>query len=249
MPFNLNEDVTIAGRAAVRAPLSFALKPQPRSRVDAGRNENFANDFRRFQPGTATVAARFGDRRSASAAFRADGLNRKNAGRLLNAPAPAAKTAGLRFRPGTRAGTVASRANFATPEPNLFRRALGRLAQVEGNGALHVRAPLNATAASAASENRPEHIAETAEHIAERAKNVADVLKTAADSGAVEPGLPVTVVNAPLFFVVQDFERFGAKFKLRDRLLVAGVAVGMVFHRGFAVRRRNFFLGRRPFDS
>ena len=245
MFLNLNEHVAIARNSAVRAAVPFLRHSEPDSAVDARGNVNFARYLFNDKPGPAAVGARTRDDLTAAAAFRARRLNREDARRLLNTPAAAAVFARFRLRARLRAGSAARGANLASAEFNLFNDALGRFVQVERHAAADVAARPGPGAAPA-----PEYVAERApEEIAERAENIAHVAERARIAVPLKARLAVTVVDFSLFLIFKDVKRLGGEFKFFNGFFVSGIEVRVVFSRRLAVRRRNFFLGRRAVYS
>ena len=203
MFLDLNEHVAIARRTAVGTSIAFPLNTQSNAAVDARGNANFKRYFLRRQSGSATIEARLLDNGSASPALRTRRLDRKDARRLLNAPATAAVFAHFRLRARLRAAAAARLANFVPTEFNFFGDALGGFVKIKRDAASNVRALTHAGGTPSAPE-------EVAEKIPERAENIANVLERRPRPVAIKSGFPVTVVDFLLFRIFKNFKRFGA---------------------------------------
>ena len=59
----------------------------------------------------------------------------------------------------------------------------------------------------------------------------------------IDACMAVLVIAGALLGIAQHFVGFGGLFELLDRVSIAGVAVGMVFQRQFAIRDRDLSLG------
>ena len=68
-------------------------------------------------------------------------------------------------------------------------------------------------------------------------------------AGAADARMAEAIVQAPLFAIGEDRVRLGGFLERLFRLLVAWIAIGMVFQRELAIRALDLLLGRLPLDS
>ena len=160
-------------------------------------------------------------------------LHRKNARRLNHAAVAAAVAARLGLR--ARLGPVPLHVShaFVALELDGLRGAGGRLEQVERHVARGRRCPRRggrrARPPPKMSPNRP------SPKMSPKAWKMSPTSWKCGAPPPVQPGVTVAVVARPLVGDAQDLEGLGGLLEPGDRLFVAGIAVGMIFQRQFAV--------------
>src|SRR5271154_1398375 len=107
MLFDLEEDVQIAGRAAVGARFAFAREPEPRFGIDTGRNRNFKNFLALDSSLPPALRAGLANRLPSPLARGASPRNRKEALLIMKLAAPGASLARRHSAARLRAGSVA----------------------------------------------------------------------------------------------------------------------------------------------
>ena len=139
---------------------------------------------------------------------------------------------------------MADAAFFLGGDGDAPARALGGFFESDFHGVLQVRAlvVLLARAAAPAAEHLAEYVAEIkALRAAESAESAAEPARTRA---LLEGGVADLVVHGAFFFVRQGVVGFLHVFEFFFGRFVAGVAVGVVFHRQFAVGFFDFVVAR-----
>src|SRR5205814_8233218 len=119
---------------------------------------------------------------------------------------------------------------------------------------LEVVAEIGAALRTAAPAALPEDVAE-AEDVAEPREDVGEVGEdgriesSGARSRAADAGVAEAIVHAPLLAVREHRVRLGGFLERLFGLLVARIAIGMVFQRQLAIRALDLLLRRLPIDS
>ena len=238
---HMHGDIQIARRRAVAAGFALAAQTDALAVVDTGRNIHF-HRFAGLHPAlTAAFQARVFDFLARTVTDVTGLLHLKNRlADVYRTRTPAGGTGGGGGT-GLGAAAVAHVTFFVSRDGQAFLHALGGFLKADFHrilqiGTLVILLPRTAPAAEHLAENIAEietlRAAETAE--AARARTCA----------LFERGMAVLVVHGAFFFVGQGVVGFLNFFKFFFGLLVALIAVGMVFHGQLAVGFFDFVVAR-----
>jgi hypothetical protein len=252
MVLHFEENVEVAGNAAVGSLLTFAGDAEAHAVVDAGRNGNFdgAGVF------DAALAAAFGaallDDFAGAVAVRASARNGEESLLIMHLATPFAMLADFHARAGLCAGAVAGRAIFHARNFQFGFHASGRVFERELQVVAHVGATLGTRMSTTATALAAAEDILEAEHLAE---NVLEFLEDRPEFAGVEDliieaGVAVTVVSGALLRIGKNAVGFAgfAKMMLGDGF-VFRVAVGMPLHGGFAISTLDLVAGGVASDA
>src|ERR1043166_3728120 len=246
--FDVDDDVEVARRAALRPRLALAREPQARAGLDPRRIPPLHLLLALDAPRAATLLARVADALARAAATAARPSHGEEALLVAHLPRAPALLAAFGLRAGRGPAALAVLAGFEArdselrrhPGGGLFERHLQIVAEV--CGALRPRAP------SARPGTSAEHVAE-AEEVAEDVLDAAEPLRAPArraprarrDSGVAE-----VVVARALLGVGEDGVGFRRLLESLLGLMVAGVLVRVVADGELAVGALDLGLARAP---
>src|SRR5712692_513400 len=242
MLLDLENDVQIARRTAIRSFLAFPGDAEPRARVHAGRNAQINSAFALEASLAAAIRAAFPNHLSGALALRTRARDGKEALLVDELPAPAALLAGADARAGFGAGSVARLAELQARDFDFSRDAAGGLFEGKRHVVAQIGAALRAVAA-APGASATEKIFES-EEVPE---NILKILEDAAVESALEadsgnPRVAEAVIGLALRRVAQHAIRLGrfAEFFFGVRLALR-VAVGMPLQRRLTIGGFNLF--------
>ena len=238
------ENIEIAGRAAIGAGRAFARQADAGAFLDAGRHIHIQGAFLLHHAGAAAGLAGIADDLAGAAAGRAGALDGEEALGGAHLAVARAGGTGLGLWPASapepaqasQATMVGTLISAARPREGFFQADFQIVAQV-------LAAILALGAAAAAhhlAENILEHIAEAAE-IAER---IAAARAGRRAHAAFEGGMAETVIGGALLIVLQDVIGFVDFLELDFGGVVAGILVGMKPHRQLAIGGFQNLAGR-----
>src|SRR5713226_1505410 len=238
MLLDLENDVKVARRPAIRSFLAFPGNAKPRARVHAGRNAQINSAFALEASLAAAIRAAFPNHLSGALALRTRARDGKEALLVDELPAPAALLASTDARAGFGAGSVARFAELQARDFDFGGDAAGGLFEGKGHVVAQIGASLRAVAA-APGASATEKIFES-EEVPE---NILKIMEDAGVESALEPesGNPCVaeaVIGLALRRVAQHAIRLGhfAEFLFGVRLVLR-VAVGMPLQRRLAIGR------------
>ena len=238
---HMHGDIQIARRRAVAAGFALAAQTDALAVVDTGRNIHF-HRFAGLHPALAAAfQARVFDFLARAVAGGTGLLHLENRlADVYRTRTPAGGTGGGGGT-GLGAAAVAHVAFFVSRDGQAFLHTLGGFLKADFHrilqiGTLVILLPRTAPAA--------EHLAENIAEIETlRAAETAETAR-ARTCALFERGMAVLVVHRPFLFVGQGVVGFLNFFKFFFGLLVALIAVGMVFHGQLAVGFFDFVLTR-----
>ena len=184
----------------------------------------------RHAAGAGAGRARIVDHLAAALTARAGALEREEALRVADASGAAAMRAGLRPRAGLGAGAGAGFAGDRRRQPHLGGLAAVGLLQAD----LHVVAEIGAALAAVAAATGAAHAEDALEQIGERGAEVR--AEAMAATALLERLMAEAVIGRALVGVLEDFVGLVDFLEAVLAVLVAGIAVGMPFHRELAER-------------
>src|SRR5260370_17711725 len=236
MLLDLEDDVQVARRTAIRSLLAFPGNAEPRARVHSGRNAQINGAFALESSLAAAIRAAFPNHLSGALALRTRARDRKEALLVNELPAPAALLAGADTCAGFRAGPVARFAELQARDFDFGGDAAGGLFEGKRHVIAQIGSALRAIAA-APGASATEKIFESEEV----PKNILKILENAAVKSTFEadsgnPCVAEAVIGLALRLVAQHAIRLGrfAEFFFGVRLVLR-VAVGMPLHRRLAI--------------
>src|SRR5262245_27208414 len=237
--------IKVARRTAADAGLAFAGEPDAGAVLDAGRNVHGQRALARHAPRAGAGRAGIADHLAAALAVRAGALQREEALRVQDASLAAAARTGLRPGAGLRARARAGLAGDRGRDAHL--RGLAGIGLFQAD--LHVVAQVGAALAPAAAPApAAAHAEEIVENVGEGRGHVAEAAAGARPGTVLERGVTEAVIGRALVGVLEHFIGFVDFLEAGLGALVAGVAVGMPFHRQLAERGFQLAIGRRAFD-
>src|SRR5579862_472585 len=220
------ENVEVAGRAAVQPRLAFARQADARSFLDAGRNVDGEGAVLLYMTVAATGLAWVAYEPAAAMATRTGALDGEEA--LLRAYFSRARAGGavLRFRSGLGAAAGTGLARNGARDADLGVLAAVRFLERD----LHVLAEIAAailppTAPSAAHDLAEEIV----EHVGEGGREIEAEAVGAATAAVFESGVAEAVVGRALLAVLEDVVRLIDFLETDFAGRIAGVAVGVKF--------------------
>ena len=225
-------DVQIAGGRAVAAGFAFAGQADALAVVDAGGNAD-VDGFAAFHHAVATaLQAGVFDFLARAVAGRTGLLHLENRLAHVDGARAVAGAAGGGAGAGFGAGTVADAAFFVAGHGNLFFQAGSGFFQRNFDAVLQVFALIAGLATATAAEHLAEDVAEVKTL---RAAETAKAFKTALAAAGFKGAVAELVVGGFFLRVGQNIVGFLDFFEFFFGRRVAGIAVGMVFHRQLAV--------------
>src|SRR5262245_40890637 len=238
------KNIEVARRTAADAGLPFAGEPDAGAVLDAGRDVHGQCALARHPPRAGAGWAGIADHLAAALAVRASALQREEALRVQDASLAATARTGLRPGAGLRARAGAGLAGDRGRNAHL--RGLAGIGLFQAD--LHVVAQVGATLAAATTPApAAAHAEEIVENVGEGRGHVAEA--AAGTPGTVlERGVTEAVIGCALVRVLEHFVGFVDFLEAGLGALVAGIAVGMPFHRQLAARGFQLAIGRRAFD-
>ena len=240
------EDVKIAGRPAAPARFALAGEPDTRAIFDTARNVDREHALAGQAAGARAGWTRVVDHLATAVTRRAGALEREETLGLANLAVARAARAGLRFRSGLGAAARASLAGHRGRNADLRGLAVERLFERD----LHVVAQIRAALAPARAAAPAAHAEEVVEDIGERRGEIrTEAVRRAAAPAMLERGVAEAVVGGALLGVLEDVVGFADFLELVLAIIVAGIAVRMVFHRELAVRGLEVRVARPAHDA
>src|ERR1039458_6535359 len=235
MLLDLEEDVEIARRSAVRAGLAFGRQAYARIIIHSRRNRDLELALNLPEAVAAALAARVADdlaRTAAGAASAPDGEETLLIQNLTAAVACGAlgwSAAGLRSRAGAPVAAVHARHLDVgvNTEHRLFERQLQVVA--------HILAALRTVAppAAGASAEQIADVEEVPQDIAEIGKSIG--VETRRAGRTLQPCVAITVVSGALLRIAQNAVSFRRRLKILLGVGAVRIAVGMELERELAV--------------
>lgn len=204
---------------------------------------------------SATLAARPLDNGSLAAACGAGLTDLEKAAAADHDASPAASFTRGALRSGRRARTAALVARLRKCKLDIADAAENRLVEIDIETEIHIVAatrrvrigiaPLTAAAAEEALETSS--AAAPTEEIAEHGEDIVHAHTAAAKAAEALSAYALMaelIITLTLLGIMENVISLGRLFKLLLGLFIAGIAVGVVLHRQFAVGRLNFVGGR-----
>jgi len=237
--------VEVSRGTAVHSPFPGAGDPELASVIDPGRDGDAQCGLHGNDPAAMAFRAGMLDDFARSAALGTGGLDTDESLGVDDLPLSLAQgtvdggCAGLRTLP------VAGGAGFVPFDLDLCLQAGCRIPEFHFQCLLDIRSPagpcVSGPPAEAEAEKVVEYVAEASEDIGGEV-----VEAEAAESGALEARMAVLVIHVPFPWVTQDLVSLGSLLEFFLCLLVAPVAVRMVFECGLTVCLFDLFLGCIP---
>src|SRR5579864_3609489 len=236
---NRDEDVEIAWRSAVEAPLPFAREANACAFLDARRNIDCKRALLLHMARACASLAGIADEPAGAAEVWAGALDGEEA--LLRADLPRSRAARALLRFGARLRTRAAAA-FAcnrTRHLDVRRAAFERFLERDGEVVAEIAAAVLAARAAAAHELAEKVI----EHVGEGRGEI-EAARPATIHAILEGGVTEAVIGRPLLVVLEDVVGFVDFLEFNFGRVVAGIAIGVTLHRCLAEGGLNF-LGAR----
>src|SRR5712675_1459205 len=224
------ENVEVAGRPAAHARFAFACKPDAGAILDPGGNVDRERALARHSSRAGTGRTRVVDHLTAALAGRAGPLQREESLSMADASLTAAGRTGL----GSSAGLGArARTSLAGDRGrNAQLGVLSRIGLLQSD--FHVVAQIGAALATAAASAPPgAHAEQVIEYVGEGRRYVAKPT-SGAGTGVLECGVAEAVVSSALIRILENFISLVDLLEADFAALVAGIAIGMPFHRKLA---------------
>src|SRR5690606_18675239 len=234
---NANLDIQIARRSAISPRLALSGQADPVAGIDAFRHFDVERLLLAYP--SLTGIARQCDRLVSPLAARRRLSNGKEALLYAHLPDAVTRFGGDGLRAGCRAGTVAWLALSERRELDGRVVSEDRLLEVELEIVPKVCAAIDLTASAATPRAK-----DVAEHVAEDVAEGIRGTEPPAASGC-ETFVPMLVVDRAPLRIGEDLIGFLRLFELLLRLLIVGIAIGVILHRQPAVRFLDLGFGRR----
>src|SRR5262245_28741890 len=238
------ENVEVTGRPAAHACFAFACKPDAGAILDPGGNVDRERALARHSSRAGTGRTRVIDHLTAALAGRTGPLQREEPLSMADASLTAARrtgfgpSAGLGARP--RTGLAGHRGW------NAHLGILSRIGLLQRN--FHVVAQIGAALATAAASAPPAaHTEQVIEYVGEGRRYVAKAAR-GAGTGMLESSMAEAVVSGALVRILEDFISLINLLETDFAALVAGIAIGMPFHRQLAEGGFQFAFVRGALD-
>ena len=243
--FDADVDVQITCGRAVRTRFAFAAQADALTVVDAGGNVDL-NGFAGFGAAFATAFdTRVFDFLACAVAGRTGLLHLENGLADVYRTGTVTGRTSRCGRAGFCAAAVADIAFFVGWDVDAFFDAFGGVFQRDFDADLQIRALIVwlTAAAPASAEHLAEDVGKVEALCAAESAKTAESARAAAHA-LLKCGMAVLVIHGAFFFVGQGVVGFLNFFKFFFRLFVAGIAVGVVFHRQLAVGFFDFVVAR-----
>ena len=237
------ENVEVAGRPAAHARFAFACKPDAGAILDSSGNVDRKRALARHSSRAGTRGTRVVDHLAAALAGRTRPLQCEESLRMADASLTATCWTGF----GSGAGLGArARTGFAGHRGwNAYLGILSRIGLLQGD--FHVVAQIGAALAAAAASAPPAtHPEQVIEYVGEGRRYVAKA--ASARTGVLECGVAEAVVSGALVRILEDFISLVDLLEADFATLVAGIAIGMPFHRELAEGGFQFTFVRGALD-
>src|SRR5258706_1608058 len=234
---NGKENIQIARRSAIQSGLAFAGQADARSLFHTGRDIDRECTLLLHMARAVAGFAGIFDHAALTTAFGTSPFDGEET--LARAPLAMAGTSGaaVALGAGLRAAAAAMLAGDGRRHTDLC--ALALIGVLERD--LHIVAQIAAAvlplaAAPAAAHELAEQIIE---HIGERGGEI-ESLRTASAEPVLEGGMPEAFIGGTLVRVLQDLIGFADFLELVLCRMIAGIAIGMAFHRQLAIGAFQF---------
>jgi hypothetical protein len=240
---DVQDDIQVAGRASELANLASPGKTDAGPVFHPGRNLRINRTLAKNATFALALGAWIGDDAARTLARGAGASDAEESLLVTNLAAPITRMACARTFSGSRAGTVAVLASFVAPNGHAGFGAEEGLLEFEVEIFTKIGAALNAAAATAPAA---EHVSESEELAEDVAKILEDGrIEAALGRTSIQPGMPVAVVDGPLFRIGKHGIGFTDLFEFLFRVRIVGIAVGMILQRQFAIGALEFRIGDR----
>src|SRR6185312_5686964 len=244
-----DDDVEVAGRAAVDTGFAFAREADAIVLVDTGGNLDGERLVLAHAPRALAGRAGIGDHLAAAVALRAGLLQREEALRHAYLAAAVAGRALLRRRARLGAAAVAGRALLERGDADLRFGAARRVLERELEVVAQVGAAIHAVATAPAALLAEDLAEDVAERVGEAAEAFGAARARAESRGGIDARVAELVVGRALARVGQDLVGLLALLEFLLGVLVPGVAVRVVLHREAPIGLLDLVLGGVAIDA